>query len=463
MRLGLAVVLACGSADDARRRPARPMRQQDVDRWRARTQPRRFYSSGAASKMVPRQDGRDRIAQTPNEEADAAAAEAATLRAEMAAPQTPNEEADAAAAEAATLRAEMAAPQERLARATARERAARAKQEKQDVHPSGAAQERGQAVNATACAPVPVVFERSGFGNAFDVLFAAYVWARSCGARVGVVSSETNRVRRICDRLTCAGATGLAPAAGADPSYVFTGGAPRACPPGCRGKPPRGKQLHWSRAPVAAASFVPTRGGAWLVALACVGPNATARAAAGVSAARPFATAAHIRSARFDFERPPAAVARDRPQRLRREGYFNESLPTNAHPRYDADGWAHLARRIHGLGDVFIASDNAPARDELARLVAARNGTACYVPRTPGHSSYATSRANDDHALTDWWALAHARTIYMVGLGCWGPTANSCQFKRACEPHCRQSSFSGSAHKLHQRTAYRSLCRTCPK
>jgi len=125
--------------------------------------------------------------------------------------------------------------------------------------------------------------------------------------------------------------------------------------------------------------------------------------------------------------------------------------------------WAHLARRIHGLGDVFIASDNAPARDELARLVAARNGTACYVPRTPGHSSYATSRANDDHALTDWWALAHARTIYMVGLGCWGPTANSCQFKRACEPHCRQSSFSGSAHKLHQRTAYRSLCRTCPK
>ena len=182
-----------------------------------------------------------------------------------------------------------------------------------------------------------------------------------------------------------------------------------------------------------------------------------------LSAARPFATAAHIRSARFDFERPPAVVARDRPQRLRREGYFNESLPTNAHPRYDADGWAHLARRIHGLGDVFIASDNAPARDELARLVAARNGTACYVPRTPGHSSYATSRANDDHALTDWWALAHARTIYMVGLGCWGPTANSCQFKRACEPHCRQSSFSGSAHKLHQRTAYRSLCRTCPK
>ena len=41
-----------------------------------------------------------------------------------------------------------------------RGRAARAKQEKQDVHPSGAAQERGRAVNATACAPVPVVFER---------------------------------------------------------------------------------------------------------------------------------------------------------------------------------------------------------------------------------------------------------------------------------------------------------------
>ena len=53
MRLGLAVVLACGSADDARRRPARPMRQQDVDRWRARTQPRRFYSSGAATPKTP--------------------------------------------------------------------------------------------------------------------------------------------------------------------------------------------------------------------------------------------------------------------------------------------------------------------------------------------------------------------------------------------------------------------------
>ena len=36
MRLKLAVVLACCRADDARRRPARPMRQRDVDRWRAR-------------------------------------------------------------------------------------------------------------------------------------------------------------------------------------------------------------------------------------------------------------------------------------------------------------------------------------------------------------------------------------------------------------------------------------------
>jgi hypothetical protein len=275
----------------------------------------------------------------------------------MAAPQTPNEEADAAAAEAATLRAEMAALQERLARATARERAARAKQEKQDVHPSGAAQERGRAVNATACAPVPVVFERSGFGNAFDVLFAAYAWARSCGARVGVVSSETNRVRRICDRLTCAGATGLAPAAGADPSYVFTGGAPRACPPGCRGKPPRGKQLLWSRAPVAAASFVPTRGGAWLAALACVGPNATARAAAGVSAARPFATAAHIRSARFDFERPPAG-RRARPPRtsaaggLLRRVAADERAPAVRRGRLGAPRAPHprARRRLHRVG-----------------------------------------------------------------------------------------------------------------
>ena len=37
MRLALlAVVLACCRADEARRRPARPMRQRDVDRWRAR-------------------------------------------------------------------------------------------------------------------------------------------------------------------------------------------------------------------------------------------------------------------------------------------------------------------------------------------------------------------------------------------------------------------------------------------
>ena len=36
MRLTLAVVLACCRADEARRRPARPMRQRDVDRWRAR-------------------------------------------------------------------------------------------------------------------------------------------------------------------------------------------------------------------------------------------------------------------------------------------------------------------------------------------------------------------------------------------------------------------------------------------
>ena len=55
MRLALlAVVLACCRADEARRRPARPMRQRDVDRWRARMQqPRRFYSSGAASRTPP--------------------------------------------------------------------------------------------------------------------------------------------------------------------------------------------------------------------------------------------------------------------------------------------------------------------------------------------------------------------------------------------------------------------------
>lgn len=42
----------------------------------------------------------------------------------------------------------------------------------------------------------------------------------------------------------------------------------------------------------------------------------------------------------------------------------------------NASEWQFLAGAIHKGGDVFIAPDNAPARDELARRIAERGGTA---------------------------------------------------------------------------------------
>ena len=109
-------------------------------------------------------------------------------------------------------------------------------------------------------------------------------------------------------------------------------------------------------------------------------------------------------------------------------------------------------------GDVFIASDNAPARDELARRIASHNRTACYVGRDQlGHSSYHHSSADDDHAMTDWWILAHVtNTIVMVGLPCASRMASSCQFKRGCDGRysCRLSSFSATAHRLLGRNRY---------
>ena len=84
--------------------------------------------------------------------------------------------------------------------------------------------------------------------------------------------------------------------------------------------------------------------------------------------------------------------------------------------------------------------------------IAAHNRTACYVGRDDlGHSSYHHSSADDDHAMTDWWILAHVtNTIVMVGLPCAGKTADSCFFKRGCDGRysCRTSSFSGTAHRL---------------
>ena len=119
--------------------------------------------------------------------------------------------------------------------------------------------------------------------------------------------------------------------------------------------------------------------------------HAAARQAAG--AAHPFPNAAHIRSIRYDFERPPATVAVDMENRT-------HDSPTAGLAENSAAGWARLAGQVQTRGqrggDVYIASDNAPARNALAHHIVARNNvTACYVPRTPGHSSYHTARADD--------------------------------------------------------------------
>ena len=62
----------------------------------------------------------------------------------------------------------------------------------------------------SSCGPVRVTYDHAGFGNAFDVLFAAFHWARRCNSRVEIVGDESDRLRRICDRLTCAGANVVA-------------------------------------------------------------------------------------------------------------------------------------------------------------------------------------------------------------------------------------------------------------
>ena len=130
-----------------------------------------------------------------------------------------------------------------------------------------------------------------------------------------------------------------------------------------------------------------------------------------------------------------------------------------------AAGWARLAKQVHGRGqrggDVYIASDNAPARDALAHHLSTRNVTACYVPRTPGHSSYHTARADDDQAMTDWWALANADAIIAADIKCIGKTAESCtplgqlfvggSRRSPSASRRRFSSFSRTAHRLRQR------------
>ena len=84
----------------------------------------------------------------------------------------------------------------------------------------------------------------------------------------------------------------------------------------------------------------------------------------------------------------------------------------------------------------------------LAAALAGRNATSCYVPRTPGHSSYYTARADDDQAMTDWWALANAEAIIAADLKCIGKTADSCTPLGQRRRGRRFSSFSRTAHRL---------------
>ncbi len=188
----------------------------------------------------------------------------------------------------------------------------------------------------SSCGPVRVSYDHAGFGNAFDVLFVAFNWARRCNSRVEIVGDEQDRLRRICERLTCAGA-----------GVVANG----TCPPGCPAP-----LMTWKHTPSSAyiqtlgrynmprfdsSVFVPARGGAWLAALTCVGPNAAKRAAAG--ATRPFTTAAHIRSIRYDFERPPATVAADKENRT----HDSPSLAEDS-----AAGWTRLAGQVQTRGQI---------------------------------------------------------------------------------------------------------------
>ena len=107
------------------------------------------------------------------------------------------------------------------------------------------------------------------------------------------------------------------------PSFTANSLQPVGCPVGCkRRRVPRVEKR------ILLPKFELANGGRWLAPLTCVGPSANKRAAAG--ATRPFTTAAHIRSVRYDFERPPKRLKKDR----RRAG-SDISLDASA-PTYDA-------------------------------------------------------------------------------------------------------------------------------
>jgi hypothetical protein len=326
--------------------------------------------------------------------------------------------------------------------------------------------------NATKqCEPFRVVSDHNGFGNAIFALYRAFAQAQRCGTSVEILSNKAkhDRLSRICARLTCDGAAIRDQGSfkwGEDRAGLLSTSLhlqENACPPGCRLR--GGKRIHVTRVPVDSAKFTPSNNGEWLAPLTCVGGNNTGK----------FTTAAHIRSIRFDFEKSPKEVltrARTHPDDRENDTMSSYMGRDDGHMLYDVDEWRFLAKHVSD-GNIYIASDNAPARDELAMRIAELGGTACFVARTSGHSSWHYGEEADDHALTDWWYLAQAQTIHQIDLRCRGRTAHSCQFNRKRCPrgsvkrgrnnagmgHCRGSSFSHAAHRLYAGT--RTRAHTC--
>jgi len=340
------------------------------------------------------------------------------------------------------------------------------------------------------CKPFRMKPQLHGFGNVLSDLAVAYSHATRCGLPgLALIESDEepeadarlksilgpdarrqgfapDRFRRVCERLGCKDAKLVHAPPGFNPTTKGTPGVPLRppeCPEDCvRGK----KQFDWRTA------LKPVDKGAWLINYTCAGPNLEGRRGGD---RRPFEVAVHVRSLRFDFERPPASIERDRGlrfeavqtnpklrgkisrgRRVDPNRLFNDSAPVREFSRYKVSSWRRLAKRI--LADrpaaVYVASDNEPVRDELVARIVERDGTACWVPATPTHSTFHASAADDDYVLSDWWRLAKAtKEIFMVPLDCLGKTSNTCQYTG--EPSARGSkglsTFSYSAFQFRGR------------
>ena len=115
---------------------------------------------------------------------------------------------------------------------------------------------------------------------------------------------------------------------------------------------------------------------------------------------RPFDAGVHIRSLRYDFEpflqetwhgglQAAWTTNVDRPDithRWRRNKWEDQkhsigsdNRNTSSDPRYNLTEWRELARSVLNNGiykEIYIASDNAPARNELAARLVEAGGTA---------------------------------------------------------------------------------------